>query len=99
MLDTLDCPDPSAITPSRAVTTTPLQSLALMNNDLVLLLSDVFAARLANTANPIQRAYELAFGRQPSAEEIELGKTFLREHGNAAYCRIIFNCNEFIHVR
>ena len=99
MLDTLDCPDPSAITPSRAVTTTPLQSLALMNNDLVLLLSDVFAARLANTANPIQRAYQLAFGRQPSAEEIELGKTFLREHGNAAYCRIIFNCNEFIHVR
>ena len=99
MLDTLDCPDPSAITPSRAVTTTPLQSLALMNNDLVLLLSDVFAARLANTANPILRAYELAFGRKPSAEEIELGKTFLREHGTAAYCRVIFNCNEFIHVR
>ena len=69
-----------------------------MNSDLVLLLSDVFAAHLANTANPIQRAYELAFGRQPSAE-IELVKTFLRERRNAAYCRVIFNCNEFIHVR
>ena len=99
MLDTLDCPDPSAITPSRAVTTTPLQSLALMNNDLVLALADAFAARLQAEANPIDRAYELAFGRPPSAEERKLGVDFLREHGTAAYCRVLFNCNEFLHVR
>lgn len=99
MLDTLDCPDPSAITPSRAVTTTPLQSLALMNNDLVLALADAFAARLGKEDRPVRRAYELAFGRAPSAEEQKLGETFLRQHGAAAYCRVLFNCNEFLHVR
>ncbi len=99
MLDTLDCPDPSAITPSRAVTTTPLQSLALMNNDLVLTLANAFAARLGDESKPVRRAYELAFGRAPSAEEQKLGETFLREYGTAAYCRVLFNCNEFLHVR
>ena len=99
MLDTLDCPDPSAITPNRAVTTTPLQSLALMNNDLVLSLADAFAARLGDESKPVRRAYELAFGRAPSAEEQKLGETFLREYGTAAYCRVLFNCNEFLHVR
>src|SRR6202011_3473949 len=36
LLDVLDCPDPAAAAPSRAVTTTPLQALALLNNALVL---------------------------------------------------------------
>ena len=35
-LTTLDCPDPANLTPSRMTTTTPLQSLALYNNDFML---------------------------------------------------------------
>ena len=46
MLDTFDCPDPSAVTPKRAETTTPLQSLSLMNNAFVLLMADAVATRL-----------------------------------------------------
>ena len=99
MLDTLDCPDPSAITPSRAVTTTPLQSLALMNNDLVLALADTFAERIQSEANPVQRAYQLTFGRPPSDAEQKLGIDFIQQHGLAAYCRVLFNSNEFLHVR
>ena len=32
LLDTFDCPDPAATVPRRAVTTTPLQALSLLNN-------------------------------------------------------------------
>ncbi len=43
LLDTLDCPDPSTTAPRRAVTTTPQQALALMNNALMLRVSRRFA--------------------------------------------------------
>ncbi|MBC7816857.1 MAG: DUF1549 domain-containing protein, partial [Planctomycetaceae bacterium] len=35
-LEVLDCPDPSTKTPRRAVTTTPLQALSLLNNSFML---------------------------------------------------------------
>ena len=71
LLDAFDCPDPSTTAPRRAVTTTPLQALSMMNNALVLHLSDAFAARLVREAGPdagrqVDRAYRLAFGRAPS---------------------------------
>ena len=36
LLETLDCPDPSVKAPRRAVTTTPLQALGLMNDPFVI---------------------------------------------------------------
>ena len=105
LLDTFDRPDPSAITPCRAVTTTPLQSLALMNNDLVFLLAEAFARRVESEAGAdsvaarVESVYALAYGRPPEPPEIELAKTFVDAHGLAAYCRVIFNSNEFLHVR
>src|SRR5262249_21297073 len=39
-LDAFDCPDPATTAPRRAVTTTPLQALALLNNALTLRLAD-----------------------------------------------------------
>ncbi len=99
MLDTLDCPDPSAITPNRAATTTPLQSLALMNNDLVLDMAGAFAKRLEGQDDPVSLAYQLAYNRLPTREEKELGGGFIPKHGLPAYCRALFNSNEFLHVR
>jgi hypothetical protein len=46
LLDTFDCPDPSVTTPRRQVTTTPLQALALWNDEFVLHLADRLAARV-----------------------------------------------------
>ncbi|MBL9158512.1 MAG: DUF1549 domain-containing protein [Verrucomicrobiales bacterium] len=45
-MTTLDCPDPASFTPKRNVTTTPLQSLALYNNDFILRQARYFAERL-----------------------------------------------------
>ena len=71
-LDAFDCPDPSATAPKRAVTTTPLQSLALMNNAFALRMAGHFAERvraLAGTERPAQvcQAFLLAFDQNSPA--------------------------------
>ncbi len=103
LLDTLDCPDPSTVTPRRSVTTTPLQSLTLLNSDFMLRMADTFAARLQaetgkDVPRQIQRGYELALGRSPRPEEVALAERVIAEHGLPILCRALFNCNEFMYV-
>ncbi len=110
LLDAFDCPDPSTKTPKRAVTTTPLQALSLMNHSFVLRMSERFAERVQSDvgriSNPsevqahqqIKRAYALAYGRRPSAEELAWTTAFVSDYGLAALCRVIFNSNEFLYV-
>ena len=103
LLDTFDCPDPSTTTPRRGVTTTPLQALALMNNSFMLRMSDHFAQRLQREAGDdvedrIARAYALAFGRAATRAETERASRFVGEHGLPAFCRVMFNANEFLYV-
>ena len=71
LLDAFDCPDPSTTAPRRAVTTTPIQSLALMNNSFVLRMSDRFAERVikeAGTDVSLQATRVYQAGLQPFAE-------------------------------
>jgi hypothetical protein len=46
----------------------------------------------------IERGYHLAYARQPEAAEVEQAQAFVAEHGLAAFCRVIFNSNEFLYV-
>ncbi len=103
LLDAFDCPDPSTTAPRRAVTTTPLQALSLMNNALVLYLCDAFAARLAREAGPdcgrqVERAYRLAFGRAPEVDERAWAESVVRRFGAATLARAIYNSNEFLYL-
>ena len=50
LLDAFDCPDPAAAAPRRAVTTTPLQALALWNNGFALRAAEAFAAGVGKGA-------------------------------------------------
>ncbi len=73
MLDSFDCPDPSTTAPRRAVTTTPLQALVLLNNSFVLRMSEAFARRVEREVGPdverqIARAYQLAYTRSRRAK-------------------------------
>ncbi|MBY0522126.1 MAG: DUF1553 domain-containing protein [Gemmataceae bacterium] len=102
-LDTFDCPDPSTTTPRRAVTTTPLQALTLMNNAFVLHMAEQFALRLKKDAGDdvdaqIDRAFALAYGRPPSKAEAAQVRPFVARHGLSALGRVLFNSNEFIYV-
>jgi mono/diheme cytochrome c family protein len=100
-LTTLDCPDTANLTPKRLNTTTPLQSLALFNNDFMLRQSRYFAERLAaepDVETQVRRAFELAFARGPSAIELELSTYFIEAEGLFAFCRSLYNANEFVYV-
>lgn len=101
LLDTFDCPDPAATAPRRAVTTTPLQALSLLNNSFVLKTADAFAARIAKSseqsvAAQVNTAWRLAVGRLPTAEEARLSRNLVTKHGLPALCRGLFNINEFV---
>ena len=103
-LDTFDCPDPSATSPMRASTTTPLQALSLMNNALVFRMADHIAARVereagAKTADQIDRVCELVYCRKADPDEIRLASRFVEQYGLASWCRVILNSNEFLYVQ
>jgi hypothetical protein len=82
-LEVFDGADPNATTAARAVSTTPLQALFLMNDPLAHEQAAAWAARLARVsaddAARIDRAYREAFGRPPAAAEVELGERYLDE--------------------
>jgi hypothetical protein len=103
LLDTFDCPDPSTTAPRRAVTTTPLQALSLMNNALVLYLAEALAGRIEREAGPdagrrVEHAHRLAFGRAPDADERARAALVVERFGAATLARAIFNSNEFLYI-
>ena len=101
LLDTLDCPDPAAAAPRRAVTTTPLQALSLWNGGFALRAAGALADRLAkehpgDIDQQVGRAWQLAFGRDPTADERAAAAKLVAAHGLPALCRALFNANEFL---
>ncbi len=101
-LTTLDCPDPANFTPKRLTTTTPLQSLALYNNDFMLRQARYFARRVESESSEpdaqTELAFRLAFGRSPAPEETKLAVGFITRKGLFALCRSLFNANEFVYI-
>jgi hypothetical protein len=102
LLETFDCPDPAAAAPRRASTTTPLQALSLWNSGFALRMADACADRVAREAHgldqQVRRAWQLAYQRNPTAEEARLAAKLVADHGLKALCRAVFNSNEFVTV-
>jgi hypothetical protein len=86
----------------RNVTISPLQSLALLNNQLML----VMAAECANQAEEVgatieqqvTSAFRNALSRDPSAAELSALSQYANNHGLANTCRVIYNLNEFVFI-
>ncbi len=97
-LSTLDCPNSANLTPARNVTTTALQSLALLNNDFMQKQADYFAGRVKSDPAPIERAFALAFGRKPTAAEMDAAAALVKSSGLTQLCRMLLNANEFVYV-
>jgi hypothetical protein len=84
LLDVFDLPEFFVSAASRDTTTTPVQSLLLFNSQPLLLRAKALAARLerdapGGEAEAIERAYRLAYGRSPAADELTAARQFLRE--------------------
>jgi hypothetical protein len=103
LLDAFDCPDPSVTAPKRAVTSTPLQALALFNDAFILRMATRLAERAehaapGDVAGQITRAYQWSFGRDPTSDEQIEAHSVVVSHGLAALARAMFNSNEFLYV-
>jgi hypothetical protein len=101
-LTALDCADPSMFVPKREETLTPLQALALLNDNFMLAMSKHFAARLEKAGGGLESemnlGFELAFGRGARAGERKELAAYARQYGLANACRVILNLNEFVFV-
>ena len=82
LLDVFDLPAFFASEPSRNTTTTPVQSLMLLNSPQLIQASEAFAGRLgvvsSDPAAAIDRLWELAYSRLPTSDERDAAIGFLQ---------------------
>jgi hypothetical protein len=98
-----DCPDAGQSTARRRESTTPLQALNLFNSRFTIDESEAFARRVRSEAGPtpevqVRRAYQLALGRLPTADERREALPVVRKGGLPVLCRALYNCNEFLYL-
>jgi hypothetical protein len=82
-LEVFDGADANASTGERPLSTTPLQALFMMNDPFAHEQADKFAVRLGlasvKDAQRIDYAFQLAFGRHATGEEIRDGQEYVRQ--------------------
>ncbi|MFN0077101.1 MAG: DUF1553 domain-containing protein [Prosthecobacter sp.] len=94
-----DVPDAGQIAPRRTSSTTPLQALNFLNSTFAMQQAGLFAQRLgkeAGAAAQVRRAFQLAYQREPRADELSASTKLIAEHGLAMFCRALFNTSEFM---
>jgi mono/diheme cytochrome c family protein len=87
-LQLFDFPSPNISAEKRFTTTVPLQRLFLMNSDFISVEAEEFAKRVAgepDNRSRIRKVYLLAYGREPSEQEIKLGIDYLHEEPMREY--------------
>jgi hypothetical protein len=108
LFDSFDLPDQHNSCARRSQTTTAPQALLLLNGDFTLERAEHWASQLKKDHGPdeqalLRAAMTDAWGREPSSDEIELGRRFLQKNqGSSAalidFCHAILNSNEFLYI-
>jgi cytochrome c553 len=114
MLRLFDFPDANITSATRAETTVPQQQLFVLNSPFMLNQARAFAARLQKEAGDdpaarIRLAFQLAFSREPTAGELQLGVDYVSatdaegQPQNALtrwerYAQILLASNEFLYI-
>lgn len=98
-----DCPDGAQVAPKRTRSTTPLQSLNLLNSPFMMQQADFFAQRVmaaspTDVENQVKVTFHLALDRDPDLQEAQAASGLVRAQGLTVLCRAMFNTNEFIYV-
>lgn len=101
-MEVMDFPDLGLLAPKRGQSISSLQSLAMYNNDFILLGSEWFAQRLQSEHEELDkqvaRAAELAWLRRLENDEQQALILYAKTHGLSALCRVLINSNEFLFV-
>ena len=101
-MSTLNCADPSQLVAKRDNAITALQSLALLNNKLMVAMARHFASDVEQTHTgrtaAVSEAFFRATGRPATPEETSDLVAYAAKHGLANACRLLFNLNEFSFV-
>ncbi len=102
--ENLDAPALQTSCARRESSTHPPQALELLNGSLANDLAQAFAKRLERECGrdqdkTIDRAFRLALGRAPTANELQRSSEFLREQPLSEFSLALFNLNEFLYVR
>jgi hypothetical protein len=104
LLSDFDLPDNAFAEPKRSSTTTPLQTLTLLNQSFTLDMAHALADRVTRESSrgdvgaQIDRAYALCFQRKPTARESTACERLIQSHGLPALCRALLNTNELIYL-
>jgi hypothetical protein len=100
-MELLDFPDAAQLTPSRSLTASPLQALALWNHEFVLNACEELATAIRSQASmarqQVETAYRLLLLRPPSPSELDEASAFLERHSLPAFVRVLVNSHEFIY--
>ncbi|MGB0742320.1 MAG: DUF1553 domain-containing protein, partial [Planctomycetaceae bacterium] len=115
MLRLFDFPDPNITSSTRSETTVPQQQLFVINSPFMLRQAEALADRLQleageSTEEQIRLAFRLAFGRDVSDQELQLGQAYLSSQDTAEqqqgtrlsrlarYAQVLLGSNEFMYV-
>ncbi|MFM8890890.1 MAG: DUF1549 domain-containing protein, partial [Planctomycetia bacterium] len=108
----LGLPESSVSCGCRAVATTSVQALLMMNGTFVTQQASAMAARLrgeagADTRDQVRLAFSLTLCRPPRDDELATAMAFVTREGSpgsgaadglAALCAVLFNTNEFVYA-
>lgn len=106
-LHLFDYPDPTMPTGNRPSTVIAPQALLLMNSTLMIDSSTAFASRVMKEEKTlhdrITRAWQLAFGTTPTAEEMAMSAEFLSEAPDSTrqwslFCQSLLASNQFVYL-
>ncbi|HYP08759.1 MAG TPA: DUF1549 and DUF1553 domain-containing protein, partial [Bryobacteraceae bacterium] len=103
MFEAFDQPDAVASCSRRESSTVAPQALTLMNSDFMLKQAERLANRLRKQHGDRQDEWitegtKIAFGRAPSAVELQRAQAFLAGNELASLCLLWFNTNEYLYV-
>jgi hypothetical protein len=101
-MTTLDCADPSMQVDRRNESLSALQALALLNNDLMIVMAKHYTERLnrfkGGLPAKVERTGYECLGRKLSASELSALVSYAEKDGLDNLCRLLFNLNEFMFV-
>jgi hypothetical protein len=103
LMTDFDQPDCAFSAPRRAETTTPLQALTMLNHSFTIDTAKALAERTGDSAgasaeDQVKFVFQIAYQREPDAEELTTGMAAVSRLGLEAFCRALLNSSELIYL-